>query len=58
MTGVNLTVQIEINGHFVQAGHIKGRSFADAVFSYDDSFIASPAARAAKTAGAAPSARR
>ena len=46
MAGVNLKVQIEINGHFVQAGHIKGRSFADAVFSYDDSFIASPAARA------------
>ena len=46
MSGVNLKVQIEINGHFVQAGHIKGRSFADAVFSYDDSFIASPAARA------------
>ena len=46
MTGVNLTVQIEINGHFVQAGHIKGSSFTDAVFSYDDSFIASPAARA------------
>ena len=46
MSGVNLKVQIEINGHFVQAGHIRGISFTDAVFSYDESYIASPSARA------------
>ena len=27
MAGINLKVQIEINGQFVQAGHIKGNSF-------------------------------
>ena len=46
MAGINLKVQIEINGQFVQAGHITGSSFRDAVFSYDKSYIASPTARA------------
>ena len=45
MAGINLKVQIEINGQFVQAGHITGSSFSDAVFSYDESFISSPSAR-------------
>ncbi|MBQ5472821.1 MAG: HipA N-terminal domain-containing protein, partial [Treponema sp.] len=46
MSGFNLKVQMEINGKFVQAGHITGSSFQDAVFSYDESYIASPLARA------------
>ena len=46
MAGINLKVQIEINGLFVQAGHITGNSFNDAVFSYDESYIASPSAHA------------
>ena len=46
MSGLNLKVQIEINGQFVQTGHITGRSFQDAVFAYDESYIASIAARA------------
>ncbi|MCR4630774.1 MAG: HipA domain-containing protein [Treponema sp.] len=46
MAGINLKVQIEINGQFVQAGHITGSSFRDAVFSYDKSYIVSPTARA------------
>ena len=46
MAGINLKVQIEINGQFVQAGHITGSSFRDAAFSYDKSYIASPTARA------------
>ena len=46
MAGINLKVQIEINGQFVQAGHITGSSFRDAAFSYDESYITSPAARA------------
>lgn len=29
MAGINLKVQIEINGQFVQAGHITGSSFRD-----------------------------
>ena len=44
MAGINLKVQIEINGQFVQVGHIKGNSFNDAVFSYDESYIASSTA--------------
>ena len=32
MAGINLKVQIEINGQFVQAGHITGSSFRDAEF--------------------------
>lgn len=46
MAGINLKVQIEINGQFVQAGHITGSSFRDAAFSYDESYITSSAARA------------
>lgn len=46
MAGINLKVQIEINGQFVQAGHITGSSFRDAAFSYDESYITSPVARA------------
>ena len=46
MSGINLKVQIEINGQFVQAGHITGSSSQDAVFAYDESYIASTAARA------------
>ncbi len=46
MAGINLKVQIEINGQFVQAGHITGSSFRDAVFSYDESYISSPSAHA------------
>ena len=45
MAGINLKVQIEINGQFLQAGHITGSSFRDAAFSYDESYIASPTAR-------------
>lgn len=29
MAGINLKVQIEMNGQFVQAGHITGSSFRD-----------------------------
>ena len=29
MAGINLKVQIEINGQFVQVGHIIGSSFSD-----------------------------
>ena len=46
MAGINLKVQIEINGQFVQAGHITGSSFRDAAFSYDESYITSSAAHA------------
>ncbi len=46
MAGINLKVQIEINGQFVQAGHITGSSFRDAAFSYDESYITSPFAHA------------
>lgn len=46
MAGINLKVQIEINGQFVQAGHITGSNFRDAAFSYDESYIASPSAHA------------
>ena len=46
MAGINLKVQIEISGQFVQAGHITGSSFRDAAFSYDESYIASPFAHA------------
>ena len=46
MNRLNLKVQIEINGKFVQAGHISGSSFRDAVFSYDESYISSPVAHA------------
>ncbi len=46
MYKLNLKVQIEINGKFVQAGHITGSSFKDAVFAYDESYISSPVARA------------
>ena len=46
MAGINLKVQIEINGQFVQAGHITGSSYRDAVFSYDELYIASPTAHA------------
>ncbi len=46
MAGINLKVQIEINGQFVQAGHITGSSYRDAVFSYDELYIASPKAHA------------
>ncbi len=46
MSGLNLKVQIEINGNFVLTGHITGSSFNDAVFSYDESYIFSPIARA------------
>lgn len=45
MSGINLKVQIEINGQFVPTGHITGASSQDAVFSYDDSYISSPTAR-------------
>lgn|GEM_PF-4460932 len=38
MARINLKVQIEINGQFVQAGRITGNSFSDAVFSYDESY--------------------
>lgn len=46
MAGINLKVQIEINGQFVQAGHITGSSYRDAVFAYDELYIASPTAHA------------
>jgi serine/threonine-protein kinase HipA len=46
MVGINLKVQIEINGQFVQAGHITGSSYRDAVFAYDELYIASPTAHA------------
>ena len=46
MSGLNLKVQIEIDGQLVQAGHITGSSFQDAVFAYDESYISSPAAQA------------
>ena len=46
MAGINLKVQIEINGQFVQTGHITGSTFRDAAFSYDESYIASPIAHA------------
>ena len=46
MAGINLKVQIEINGQFVQTGHITGSSFRDAAFSYDESYITSPVAHA------------
>ena len=46
MENLSLRVQIEINGQFVQAGHITGSSFKDATFSYDESYISSPAANA------------
>ncbi len=46
MDGLNLKVQIEIDGKFVQAGHITGNSFKDAVFSYDKSYVLSTGARA------------
>lgn len=39
MARINLKVQIEMNGQFVQAGHITGSSFRDAAFSYDESYI-------------------
>ena len=45
MGGVNLKVQIEISGQFVQAGRIAGSGFTDAVFSYDESYISSPTAK-------------
>jgi serine/threonine-protein kinase HipA len=45
MGGVNLRVQIEVSGQFVQAGRIAGSGFADAVFSYDESYISSPTAK-------------
>ncbi|MCR5125642.1 MAG: HipA domain-containing protein [Treponema sp.] len=43
MSGVNLRVQIEINGQFVQAGRITGHDFTDASFSYDESYVSSVA---------------
>ena len=46
MGGLNLKVQIEIDGKFVQAGHITGNSFKDAVFSYDKSYVLSTDAKA------------
>ena len=46
MTGVDLKVQIEINGKFVGVGYIRGISFKDAVFSYDESYLSSKVARA------------
>ena len=46
MAGINLKVQIEINGQFVQTGHITGSNFRDAAFSYDESYITSPSAHA------------
>ncbi|MDY2844357.1 MAG: type II toxin-antitoxin system HipA family toxin [Treponema sp.] len=46
MSRLNLKVQIEIDGRFVQAGRITGNSFKDAVFSYDESYVSSPEARA------------
>ena len=45
MAGINLKVQIEINGQFVQAGCITGSNFRDAAFSYDESYIASSIAQ-------------
>jgi serine/threonine-protein kinase HipA len=45
MSGVNLRVQIEINGKFVLTGRIMGSSFTDAVFSYDESYISSATAK-------------
>ena len=41
MNRLNLKVQIEIDGRFVQAGRITGNSFKDAVFSYDESYVSS-----------------
>lgn len=46
MSGLNLKVQIEINGQFVQVGNITGSSSRDAVFSYDESYLASSSAKA------------
>lgn len=46
MNSLNLKVQIEIDGRFIQVGRITGNSFKDAVFSYDDFFVSSPVARA------------
>ena len=46
MSGLNLKVQIEIDGQFVQAGHISGSGFNDAVFTYDETYVSSPEARA------------
>lgn len=45
MSGLNLKVQIEIDGQFVQAGHISGSGFNDAVFTYDETYVSSPEAR-------------
>lgn len=45
MSGVNLRVQIEINGQFVQAGRITGHDFTDASFSYDESYVSSATAK-------------
>lgn len=46
MSGLNLKVQIEIDGQFVKAGQISGSGFNDAVFAYDETYITSPEARA------------
>lgn len=46
MNRLNLKVQIEIDGRFVQAGRITGNSFKDAVFSYDESYVSSLGTRA------------
>ena len=46
MAEVNLKVQIEINGRFIQTGHITGTNFQDAVFSYDETYLSSQSARA------------
>ena len=46
MSGLNLKLQIEINGQFVQVGNISGNDFQDAVFSYDEFYLSSPQARA------------
>ncbi len=46
MKGLNLSVQIEINGTFVKAGEICGTDSGDAAFSYSDSYLTRRDARA------------
>ena len=40
MSNFSLTVLIEINGVMTNAGSITGTDYKDAVFAYDDSYIA------------------
>jgi len=40
MSNFSLTVQIEINGFMIKAGSITGTNYKDAVFTYDESYVA------------------